>query len=58
MSDKLLGDQFADLATKMKADQLMAKISRLTGKPCNCKGRQRKLNELHQQLKTLLGSQE
>lgn len=48
MSDeKLLGDLTEETLRKLRADRVTRAYTRITGKPCNCKQRKEKLNELH-----------
>jgi hypothetical protein len=48
MSDsKQLGDLTEETLRKLRADRVARAYTRITGKPCNCKQRKEKLNEIH-----------
>lgn len=56
--EKLLGDIIEDVAKKLKIDKLRDELERLTGLNCNCNNRKERLNQIHRQLKVLIGSEE
>ena len=55
VEEKLLGDVVEDVAKKLNIDRLRDSIERLTRKQCNCGKRKEQLNNLHRQLKKLIG---
>lgn len=50
MTDKLLGDITSNVLKKAGVDKLAKAYARVTGKPCNCAGRRRVLNNIHRMI--------